>query len=205
MRLPVISVLAGTCFSPLLDGDGVASAFNGTTAASHGFRFSPLLDGDGVASVRAVVRGVSGSVCFSPLLDGDGVASECIGRRKRRPSDVSVPFSMGTVLLPIGLCPISATKLTFQSPSRWGRCCFTPAVMAFAAAAFGFSPLLDGDGVASIYLSICCYPLHEFQSPSRWGRCCFCADGRLSLRLAHVSVPFSMGTVLLLLSGSTAG
>ena len=41
-------------------------------------RFSPLLDGDGVASVNTSRLGMSiGS--FSPLLDGDGVASHGTG------------------------------------------------------------------------------------------------------------------------------
>jgi len=37
---------------------------------------------------------------FSPLLDGDGVASEWRDRRWSDGVFVSVPFSMGTVLLP---------------------------------------------------------------------------------------------------------
>ena len=153
-------------FSPLLDGDGVASRYERTPAKLR--RFSPLLDGDGVASMPVfptrVLRG------FSPLLDGDGVASRCGGGhcthriQFQSPSRwgrccfaimpataairhwFSVPFSMGTVLLPLDHAPIS--KLLFQSPSRWGRCCFSRIGR------------LDGDSFS-------------FQSPSRWGRCCF--------------------------------
>ncbi len=36
----------------------------------------------------------------------------------------------------------------------------------------GFSPLLDGDGVASFILTIESAVQKLFQSPSRWGRCC---------------------------------
>ena len=60
-------------FSPLLDGDGVASRMSGHAApARHGF--SPLLDGDGVAS-HVQAKHTAQFSSFSPLLDGDGVAS----------------------------------------------------------------------------------------------------------------------------------
>src|SRR6266852_4000645 len=86
-------------------------------------RFSPLLDGDGVASIdqRKAAQGVPS---FSPLLDGDGVAS-----------------LEGTRL--------AGPRLAFQSPSRWGRCCFRCATALLGARLGCFSPLLDGDGVAS--------------------------------------------------------
>jgi len=86
-------------------------------------RFSPLLDGDGVASqlTKSDADGLEG---FSPLLDGDGVASESGLMSCYPPYRVSVPFSMGTVLLR-GLRGVEDDEtLWFQSPSRWGRCCF---------------------------------------------------------------------------------
>ena len=86
---------------------------------------------------------------------------------------VSVPFSMGTVLLR-GLLRVSQAN-----DAR-------------------FSPLLDGDGVASItYKGAPTAPI-AFQSPSRWGRCCFGTAKLAQEILGFVSVPFSMGTVLLL-------
>ena len=85
-------------FSPLLDGDGVASSQITSVTAGQitvsvpfsmgtvlhlekrvdtwhvDFSFSPLLDGDGVASALVeLLDECPGS--FSPLLDGDGVAS----------------------------------------------------------------------------------------------------------------------------------
>ena len=61
-------------------------------------------------------------ICFSPLLDGDGVASSASATPWRRSTSVSVPFSMGTVL---HLCSVWVPHVvqSFQSPSRWGRCC----------------------------------------------------------------------------------
>src|SRR5579871_1788433 len=101
----------------------------------------------------------------------------------------------------------------FQSPSRWGRCCFT-ALRSAAALRSGFSPLLDGDGVASVEctpevgeigrfsplldgdgvasheLAVLQVALDLFQSPSRWGRCGFdCAPAARSA-WSTVSVPF---------------
>ena len=113
---------------------------------AYNFRFSPLLDGDGVASEGQQHQHVCYSR-FSPLLDGDGVASRK-GRYVRTASaGVSVPFSMGTVLHHQGrnyrvkprfrFSPLldgdgvasniafraTVGITTFQSPSRWGRCC----------------------------------------------------------------------------------
>ena len=143
---------------------------------------------------------------------------------------VSVPFSMGTVLHLVKITTRLARSVemssTFQSPSRWGRCCisvkhriappahlttvpcFSPlsrwgrcwvsfavrvkvstSVLSFSplldgdgvasiedpsyyASIYRFSPLLDGDGVASSRLSASRSALIWFQSPSRWGRCC---------------------------------
>jgi len=56
---------------------------------------------------------------------------------------------MGTVLLLDLLQANTDYAILFQSPSRWGRCCFgfddCNADVQFRR----FSPLLDGDGVAS--------------------------------------------------------
>src|ERR1700685_1380891 len=84
---------------------------------------------------------------------------------------VSVPFSMGTVLhldLP-----------DFEDPD-----------------VEGFSPLLDGDGVASWDEMVSSVPIYPFQSPSRWGRCCINRSPVGPCVVLPVSVPFSMGTVL---------
>jgi hypothetical protein len=120
-------------FSPLLDGDGVASLIrrmsNGPrrlALVSVPFSMGTVLHpGDDANIGRELQR----STCFSPLLDGDGVASSM------PPRAVGVRY------------------VRFQSPSRWGRCCIGPERMLARAAATkalcSFSPLLDGDGVAS--------------------------------------------------------
>src|SRR5690349_8552252 len=59
----------------------------------------------------------------------------------------------------------------FQSPSRWGRCCFRPCKPVDLQLLVGFSPLLDGDGVASA-LEL------PHSTPLLGGlRSHFCADG----------------------------
>src|SRR5216683_8118973 len=45
---------------------------------------------------------------------------------------------------------LAGPRLAFQSPSRWGRCCFRCATALLGARLGCFSPLLDGDGVASV-------------------------------------------------------
>src|SRR5579871_1277823 len=114
---------------------------------------------------------------FSPLLDGDGVASLDWPARAQAKSLVSVPFSMGTVLLrsaslrrrrgwadrfsPLldgdGVASAGAVHrerafIAFQSPSRWGRCCFPAHRRRRRSPRSRFSPLLDGDGVASEWI-----------------------------------------------------
>ena len=157
------------CFSPLLDGDGVASTRRSwvTTFKSS---FSPLLDGDGVASGPAS-SSVREQQRFSPLLDGDGVASRTGSRSRERVLPVSVPFSMGTVLHLLYRDGFAFGPLSFQSPSRWGRCC-----------------------IVQVNLSAAQY--YWFQSPSRWGRCCIGGGSHTVRYSVVVSVPFSMGTVL---------
>ena len=84
---------------------------------------------------------------------------------------VSVPFSMGTVL---------------RRPNSRPR----------PPGSRRFSPLLDGDGVASRSSAGAARSPPVFQSPSRWGRCCVYAAMRRRSANGFVSVPFSMGTVL---------
>ena len=87
--------------------------------------------------------------------------------------------------------------LGFQSPSRWGRCCISARDVLALGAHRCFSPLLDGDGVASSDASVRDRGIrHGFQSPSRWGRCCIDRAVTCRASLVQVSVPFSMGTVL---------
>src|SRR5579871_55773 len=129
---------------------------------------------------------------------------------------VSVPFSMGTVLLPWTKEQPTSFNTSFQSPSRWGRCCFPrgrrpaqrhlvvsvpfsmgtvllrlldgPTVQCF----FGFSPLLDGDGVASDFRYLDTVAISAFQSPSRWGRCCFrFRTSTFYTTSSRASLPFS--------------
>ena len=160
-------------FSPLLDGDGVASPMHGRYLCRRCLRFSPLLDGDGVASPLVLLAVVATVPRFSPLLDGDGVASP--GRRPR-PAGESFCFSPlldGDGVASRGDVPACAGHVTrFQSPSRWGRCC------------------IEGRNLPG-NVSGC-----AFQSPSRWGRCCIVRGFRDRGRFQYVSVPFSMGTVL---------
>ena len=85
--------------------------------------FSPLLDGDGVASFVVILAGVLYFPRFSPLLDGDGVASSRSVSILRWRLAVSVPFSMGTVLHRCRDGCRRRRSQPFQSPSRWGRCC----------------------------------------------------------------------------------
>src|SRR5579871_1323309 len=158
------------CFSPLLDGDGVASRhwerfirsyfvsvpfsmgtvlllFNHHWIFHRSPRFSPLLDGDGVAS-RVSKCARRGSRCVSvPFSMGTVLLRDGEGRGAAL-EVVSVPFSMGTVLLLIESFAKRVEFVLFQSPSRWGRCCFDTANIS-----------RDGR--------------YRFQSPSRWGRCCF--------------------------------
>ena len=132
---------------------------------------------------------------FSPLLDGDGVASRRIAR-------VNGPIFVFQSPSRWGRCCISASFIApsrlsrFQSPSRWGRCCIGDMGQGDHGICWGFSPLLDGDGVASPGSLTFAFLSTKFQSPSRWGRCCIAAQGQPTAISRTVSVPFSMGTVL---------
>ena len=197
-------------------------------------RFSPLLDGDGVASLRFDGNAVALIAGFSPLLDGDGVASSmharCIGTQHclfqspsrwgrcciciesraccGRPA-VSVPFSMGTVLhlcsharcrdtcsvvsVPFSMGTVLLCRLRRDTradrdvsvPFSMGTVLLPRAMPPASDRLHGFSPLLDGDGVASAMRTDSTGVGHAFQSPSRWGRCCFCC--RQSGARRHVS------------------
>ena len=140
-------------------------------------RFSPLLDGDGVASSACPTLQAINVLFQSPSRWGRCCICShgCIAAGSIA---VSVPFSMGTVLhRRIELTARPAVR-RFQSPSRWGRCCICCDRRITAASESCFSPLLDGDGVAS--RAACATPAEVcwFQSPSRWGRCCICQQAR---------------------------
>ncbi len=194
--------------------------------------FSPLLDGDGVASGRCAVEHAAVILSFSPLLDGDGVASREVQIGAQEAAIVSVPFSMGTVLhrsseifnndnfayvsVPFSMGTVlhradqarpECDRRSFQSPSRWGRCCIGAAGANGRGQQASFSPLLDGDGVASASASratvssLCCFsPLLDGDGvASCWRyRSSVPSDGRVASTPCDVSVsvPFSMGTVL---------
>src|SRR5579871_2980193 len=110
---------------------------------------------------------------------------------------VSVPFSMGTVLLPVIFRGAGECQLFVSVPFSMGTVLLRSSARFVCSKTPGFSPLLDGDGVASQVGPVRAEVISGFQSPSRWGRCCF-DEGRGRVRFpALVSVPFSMGTVLL--------
>ncbi len=181
--------------------------------------FSPLLDGDGVAS-RTPWRFRAASSCFSPLLDGDGVASSTSSRRSSYMRAVSVPFSMGTVLHRLLYWPPVGGLACF-SPLLDGDGVASMTVAPCLFHTGSFSPLLDGDGVAScasrhdasgetlvsVPFSMGTVLHHARDRQDRLRRASFSplldgdgvasrGAGRHSNRAFHVSVPFSMGTVL---------
>ena len=88
----------------------------------------------------------------------------------------------------------SLQRFRFQSPSRWGRCCICRSSMVVVKSAFqspsrwGRCCIVSSDATVT--------RLSPFQSPSRWGRCCIGECGQAGASRYHVSVPFSMGTVL---------
>jgi len=181
------------CFSPLLDGDGVASR---SAASVTGYRsgFSPLLDGDGVASPTRLPCGRRPSVSV-PFSMGT-VLHLLAARRQSTPwQSVSVPFSMGTVLHPPSFISESHGQKRF-SPLLDGDGVASSFRQKRLRTDCRFSPLLDGDGVASREQRNHGRILRRFQSPSRWGRCCICSSTNAPRFHMHVSVPFSMGTVL---------
>ena len=140
-------------------------------------RFSPLLDGDGVASHCLADWRTADPHRFSPLLDGDGVASagEMVPDAATA-TDVSVPFSMGTVLHQ-SIEGVGARRIhSFQSPSRWGRCCIADAVTGSERTAIVSVPFSMGTVLHRTTLSCQWLGWSSFQSPSRWGRCCISQD-----------------------------
>ena len=86
-----------SCFSPLLDGDGVASLIGSPVRTIRRLVSVPFSMGT-VLHPRSSREGARFRVSFSPLLDGDGVASTWV------------------------FC-LQLDYVAFQSPSRWGRCC----------------------------------------------------------------------------------
>ena len=91
--------------------------------------------------------------------------------RVRAVRQVSVPFSKGMVL-----------HLRFAGPDRDYRS--------------RFSPLLEGDGLASLDTFDCHANSFRFQSPSRRGWSCIVSGSGILSSTANVSVPFSKGMVL---------
>ena len=123
-------------------------------------------------------KGQSSRPVSSPLLVGTVLHQPCVHIHKWRPfGPVSVPFSWGTVLH-----PSTATAQRFQSivsvPFSWGTV-LHPARAALVGVPSCFSPLLVGDGVASM-LRRETGNVVEFQSPSRGGRCCIPAFGAVT-------------------------
>ena len=85
---------------------------------------------------------------FSPLLDGDGVASPDVTALATAFLQFQSPSRWGRCCIPLTARHQLALK-GFQSPSRWGRCCIEPWTACSIRLLSCFSPLLDGDGVAS--------------------------------------------------------
>src|SRR6266849_1055402 len=169
----------------------------GQSPRGSGFSFSPLLDGDGVASTHGEWSPRFNGLFQSPSRWGRCCFAVPSSEATARRAVVSVPFSMGTVLLRDSHELPAASHPPFQSPSRWGRCCFALAAGDTAAQISPFqSPSRWGR---------CCFNLQDanrrshrpFQSPSRWGRCCYELIHWEASKPSSVSVPFSMGTVLL--------
>ena len=172
--------------------------------------FSPLLDGDGVASAMSRIFSRAVNSCFSPLLDGDGVASSTGSDRAIIGCAVSVPFSMGTVLHRRPVIDAQSNPAGFSPLLDGDGVASSTAIASRAIVSCCFSPLLDGDGVASIGVAAHDPRLRLVSVPFSMGTVLhrhatslpsfsplLDGDGVASRRLAHpVSVPFSMGTVL---------
>ncbi len=109
---------------------------------------------------------------------------------------VSVPFSMGTVLHHSALPRTPWWALCVSVPFSMGTVLHLEVMPDHVHLFLSFSPLLDGDGVASAKSRPSTQPSARFQSPSRWGRCCIFTTLILCRAANIVSVPFSMGTVL---------
>ena len=109
---------------------------------------------------------------------------------------VSVPFSMGTVLHPVPPSANGISVVSVSVPFSMGTVLHRRQPSCTARSSHRFSPLLDGDGVASGILAFGGTTVCLFQSPSRWGRCCIIRGNAARTDRYCVSVPFSMGTVL---------
>src|ERR1035441_3687767 len=102
---------------------------------------------------------------------------------------------MGTVLHP-GTQQTGNLNISGFSPLLDGDGVASVTLGSTVTLKSSFSPLLDGDGVASRHTADGEPEYLRFQSPSRWGRCCIHAAIQIPRIEAGVSVPFSMGTVL---------
>ena len=159
------------CFSPLLDGDGVASRHRWLCCGVDSLVSVPFSMGTVLHQRSPRCWGID-TQCFSPLLDGDGVASF---RRS------------------LGGCRLHL----FQSPSRWGRCCIVTKEHGTRCESRVSVPFSMGTVLHPAESHTILSPrTPEFQSPSRWGRCCIWKATPLPEGHPGVSVPFSMGTVL---------
>ena len=135
-------------FSPLLDGDGVASLLRQQRSA----RASPVSVPFSMGTVLHPSAASAGNSSPTPFQSPSRWGRCCISAGStccRCTRHVSVPFSMGTVLHRAVRTLEDLQAILFQSPSRWGRCCIGPTPSSFARFTPCFSPLLDGDGVAS--------------------------------------------------------
>ena len=79
---------------------------------------------------------------------------------------------MGTVLHPRSNAAFPANIARVSVPFSMGTVLHQLFVTCLPVGYFSFSPLLDGDGVASATSGAGSAPPLLFQSPSRWGRCC---------------------------------
>ena len=140
-------ISGSTCFSPLLDGDGVASQKIGLLLArekvSVPFSMGTVLHRKSSPSAQTGSGFQSpsrwGRCCISQSPEDTSTADCwfqspsrwgrcCIRAACTHPPVgiiVSVPFSMGTVLHPCGHRGPGSQAVRFQSPSRWGRCCIS--------------------------------------------------------------------------------
>ena len=187
-------------FSPLLEGDGLASSAGNYPLGILAKFQSPSRRG--WSCIRAgPSRGQTHSGGFSPLLEGDGLASLWRDQRGAVDAAVSVPFSKGMVLHRDSGCHRRPRSRPFQSPSRRGWSCIPAKRSKYGVDQSGFSPLLEGDGLASVRAVVCRVAGRVFQSPSRRGWSCIDVIRERVNAVQDVSVPFSKGMVLHLVLG----
>src|ERR1700691_4224516 len=137
------------------------------SASSAEICFSPLLDGDGVASQRRLHLCVEAEVVSVPFSMGT-VLHQLSPRRADGFNRVSVPFSMGTVLHRDCRARHLEGLPQFQSPSRWGRCCIEMCNRPDSTSHIVSVPFSMGTVLHQKGFQPCNPILAEFQSPSRW-------------------------------------